>query len=133
MKISYLLLLLVLSLGFGACQIYPFNPKPSPTATASPASPTPSTPPALESNFSKQGALVAREDAWYLVWDEPGNPAANAKLNFTPQSICLLGGENKDCGLINNGPESYDRVSLEGNNNNNEVTVIKVEELKSSL
>lgn len=81
-------------------------------------------------NFSQAGALMAREDGWTLLWDEPGRMAVNIKLKFTDQSICYLGGEKKDCGLINMGPQSYDRVSVEGNRTGDEVTVTKLEELK---
>lgn len=80
-------------------------------------------------NFSKKGAAVAQEDGWVLIWDEPGQMAANVKLKFTDQSTCILGGEKKDCGLINLGPESYNRASVEGNRVGDEVTVIKMEEL----
>jgi len=81
-------------------------------------------------NFSKKGAVVAREDGWILVWDEPGRMAMNIKLKFTDQSVCILGGEKKDCGLINMGPQSYDYASVEGNESGDEVTVGKLEELK---
>jgi len=57
----------------------------------------------------------------------------DAKLKFTDQSICILGGEKKDCGVISMGPQSYDYVSVEGNKSDGEVTVIKFEELKLFL
>lgn len=87
--------------------------------------------PAIKGNFSKKGAVFAREDGWTLLWDEPGKLALNVKLKFTDQSICILGGEKKDCGLINMGPESYNRASVEGDRVGDEVTVIKMEELPS--
>jgi len=83
-----------------------------------------------QGNFSKKGAVFAREDGWTLLWDEPGRMAMNVKLKFTDQSICILGGEKKDCALINMGPQSYDYASVEGNRDDGEVTVIKLEELK---
>lgn len=82
-------------------------------------------------NFSHQGALIAKEDGWILLWDEPGRMALNVKLKFTDQSVCIFGGEKKDCGLINLGPESYNRASVEGDRVDDEVTVIKMEELPS--
>lgn len=80
-------------------------------------------------NFSKEGALFVAEERWTLLWDEPGRLALNVKLKFTDQSICYLGNEKKDCGLINMGPQSYDRVNVEGNRIDDEVTVIKLEEV----
>lgn len=87
--------------------------------------------PLAKGNFSKKGSLFAREDGWTLLWDEPGKLALNVKLKFTDQSVCILGGEKKDCGLINMGPESYNRASVEGDRVGDEVTVIKMEELPS--
>lgn len=81
-------------------------------------------------NFSREGAVMAREEGWILLWDEPGRMAMNVKLKFTDQSVCILGGEEKDCALINMGPQSYDRVKVEGNRTGDEVTVTKLEELK---
>ena len=86
--------------------------------------------PTIKVNFSKKGTLLAREDGWIFLWDEPAQLALNVKLKFTEQSVCVFGGEEKDCPLINMGPESYDYVSLEGNRNDGEVTVVKLEELK---
>lgn len=136
MKTNHLLILLILgiALGLAACTIYPSTP---PTAVPQSTSPetvssppvVPSELPAVENNFSKTGAVVSREDGWYIFWDEPGRLALNLKLIFTPQSICLLGGEKKDCGLINMGPQSYDRANVEGNQNNGQLTVTKLEEL----
>lgn len=95
-----------------------------PESTAKPETPS------AKGNFSKKGAVVAREEGWVLIWDEPGRMAMNVKLKFTDQSVCILGGEKKDCALINMGPQSYDYASVEGNRSNDEVTVIKLEELK---
>ena len=93
-------------------------------STAGPVMPT------IKVNFSKKGTLLIREDGWIFLWDEPGQLALNVKLKFTEQSVCIFGGEEKDCPLLNVGPESYDYVSLEGNRNDGEVTVVKLEELK---
>jgi len=93
-------------------------------STAGPVMPT------IKVNFSKKGTLLAREDGWIFLWDEPGQLALNVKLKFTEQSVCIFGGREKDCPLLNVGPESYDYVSLEGNRNDGEVTVVKLEELK---
>lgn len=95
-----------------------------PESTAKPETPS------IKGNFSKKGAVAAREDGWTLIWDEPGRMAMNVKLKFTDQSICFLGGEKKDCGLINMGPQSYDFVSIEGDRSDSEVMVIRLEELK---
>lgn len=84
----------------------------------------------VKGNFSQKGAVFAREDGWVLIWDEPGRMAMNVKLKFTDQSTCILGGEKKDCGLINMGPQSYDYASVEGNKSGDEVMVTKLEELK---
>jgi len=81
-------------------------------------------------NFSQKGTLIGQEDGWVLMWDEPGRLALNVKLKFTDQSICLLGDEEKDCALLNMGPESYEYVSVEGDKTDNEVIVIKLEESK---
>lgn len=96
---------------------------------ASPASPETSS---VKGNFSHEGAFFAREgeDGWTFLWDEPGRLALNVKVKFNDQSICYLGGEKEDCALINMGPKSYDRVSLEGERNGDEVTVTKLEEVK---
>jgi len=93
-------------------------------STAGPVMPT------IKVNFSKKGTLLIREDGWIFLWDEPGQLALNVKLKFTEQSVCIFGGREKDCPLLNVGPESYDYVSLEGNRNDGEVTVVKLEELK---
>ncbi len=98
-----------------------------PTTQASPAN---SEAPSVKANFSKEGAFFARDDGWTFLWDEPGRLALNVKVKFTDQSVCLLGGEKKDCALINMGPKSYDRVSLEGERNGDEVTATKLEEVK---
>lgn len=94
------------------------------------ASPTNSETPSVKANFSHEGALFAKENGWTFLWDEPGRLALNVKVKFTSKSICILGGEKKDCALINMGPESYDRVSLEGERSGDEVTAIRVEEVK---
>jgi hypothetical protein len=86
--------------------------------------------PSVVVNFTQQGSLFVRDGSWVFLWDEPGQIALNVKLKFTDQSDCILGGEEKDCGLINNGPEDYDYVSLEGNREGDEVTVVKLEELE---
>jgi len=83
--------------------------------------------PTEKGNFSQTGNLSAQEDGWSLVWDEPGRMALNVKLKFTEQSSCILGGEKKDCGLLNKDEGSY-YISVEGNRNEDEVTVIKLEE-----
>ncbi len=113
------------------------RPTPVPATEAgkptAPTSPTNSeTPSIIKSNFSHEGALFAQEgeDGWTFLWDEPGRLALNVKVKFTNQSICYLGGEKKDCALINMGPESYDRVSLEGERNGDKVTVAELEEIK---
>jgi hypothetical protein len=81
-------------------------------------------------NFSKKGTLLSREGGWVFLWDEPGRLAANVKLTFTNQSTCLFGGQEVDCDSLNNGPETYDYVGLEGNQTNGEVTVLRLEELE---
>jgi len=86
--------------------------------------------PSTKGNFSQKGAIFAGEDGWVLLWDEPGRMALTVRLIFTDKSTCIFGGEEKDCGLINMGPESYDYASVEGDRDDGEVTVIKLEELK---
>ncbi|MBU1000001.1 hypothetical protein KKE78_01210 [Patescibacteria group bacterium] len=87
-------------------------------------------PSSVKSNFSHEGAFFAGEDGWVFLWEEPGQLALTVKVKFTGQSVCRLGGGEKDCALISTGPESYDRVILEGERVGDEVTAIKVEEVK---
>ena len=111
---------------------------PEPTAKPTTVAPTSKEPeqkeksetPSTKGNFSQKGAIFAGEDGWVLLWDEPGRMALTVRLIFTDKSTCIFGGEEKDCGLINMGPESYDYASVEGNRDDGEVTVIKLEELK---
>lgn len=108
----------------------------SPTSTPSiPVSPTLASSKQTEAssitvNFSHTGSVFAQDDGWTFLWDEPGRLALNVKLKFIDQSVCYFGGEKKDCGSINMRPESYDHVALEGKRNGDEVTVIRLEELK---
>jgi len=39
-------------------------------------------------NFSKVGNLSKKENIWYLVYEEPGNPALVVKLQFDKDSVC---------------------------------------------
>lgn len=124
-KIKKLIIVIAgIAIGVG---VYTLSSNKKPTT---PASPTSSEASSIKANFSKEGAFFAREDGWILLWDEPGRLALTVKVNFTDQSECFLGGEKKDCALINMGPESYDRVSLVGNRSGDEVTVTKLEEVK---
>jgi len=100
--------------------------------TNSQISSVPQTSPVLspaKGNFTKKGNLSLQENGdLFLVWDEPGNPAANVKLKFTAQSICIIGGIGKDCNLAKTITEGSSYVEVEGNLADNKVEVIKLEE-----
>ncbi len=86
--------------------------------------------PSDKGNFSQKGNVSIQEDGGlWLVWDEPGRLALNVKLSFTGESTCILGGQKKDCGLLNKSQENY-YANVEGEKSGNEVTVDKLEEVK---
>lgn len=39
-------------------------------------------------NFSQVGNLSQKDNDWYLVYEEPGNPALAVKLQFDKDSVC---------------------------------------------
>lgn len=82
------------------------------------ASPSPeSSLPPLTINFSETGNLSKQkneldEDAWFLVYEKPGQPGLKAELIFDEESICEINGQKVDClaGNFNAG----ERVKVEG-------------------
>ncbi len=70
------------------------SPSPNPSAVV--------TIPPEELNFSKTGNLAKQknevgDDAWFLIYEEPGKPALKAELVFDEESVCEVGGQKKDC------------------------------------
>lgn len=81
-------------------------------------------------DFEKTGNLVKdnpgmEEGVWYLVFDEPGAPGSNVKLDFTESSICAEGQENNTC-----DPTQFtqgDRVKVLGQSADGMVRVMRLE------
>lgn len=71
----------------------------------------------IGTEFKSEGNLVKDNpgmtpSVWYLIYEEPGKPAALAKLIFLPSSICLVNNVQRTCDL-----QSFtqgQRVSIEG-------------------
>mgnify|MGYP006195663719 FL=1 len=52
--------------------------------------------------FEREGNLTRNNpgmepDIWYLIYEEPGQPALNTQLVFDATSICADGDENTTC------------------------------------
>ena len=93
----------------------------------------------LTADFTQTGNLdlPAESQSWYLLWDEPGNPAVNRELAFNAKdfiSLCQTGNSQTKCvdaltnGLLNEG----DRITVTGITNPsklNQVFVINITKL----
>jgi hypothetical protein len=84
---------------------------------------------AINVNFTKTGNLTKEnpEDesqAWLLLFDMPGNPAATVTLKFADDSVCNLKGSQAECAKVkfNLG----DRAEVEGEKEGQVVTVSKL-------
>lgn len=75
----------------------------------------------LEVNFSKEGALVNRENIWTLLYEEPGDPVVIVNLKFDNNSKCEMGA--CDTSKFIEGT----RVLVSGNKSGEVVTVVKME------
>jgi len=75
---------------------------------------------AIEVNFSKTGNLLDREE-WILLYEEPGNPAIDVSLKFTPASRCDLGNGESACDTSQF--ENGSLVTVKGHREDKEVTV----------
>lgn len=89
--------------------------------------------PQKRADFVKDGNLKLSGEGsematWVLLYDEPGQLALSATLILNNRSKCNFGKDEQICSEkhFENGL----RVHLEGTKNGNEVTVIKLEELK---
>jgi len=79
--------------------------------------------------FSESGNLIKnnpglKEGVWYLSYEEPGSPGLKVELDFTDESECSVGGEEKDCDNLN--LESGVRVQVNGVKENGSVKVDKL-------
>ncbi|MBD3282182.1 MAG: hypothetical protein GF387_01070 [Candidatus Portnoybacteria bacterium] len=66
------------------------------------------------------------EDTWYLIYEQPGQPALTDPLVFTSSSICAKGNENTTC-----DPEELtqgDRVRILGEETEQGIKVIRLEQ-----
>jgi len=57
---------------------------------------------AVETNFSQTGNLARNnpgmeKNTWYLLYEEPGQPAISAKLIFSDTSACQLSAKEVKC------------------------------------
>jgi len=95
--------------------------------------------PDLIANFTQTGNLSkpAESTSWYVLWEQPGNPAVNRELVFDQQNIisrCINGTSRGNCTdfLANNLMQAGDKITVEGivnPNNQNQVFVIKITKL----
>lgn len=53
-----------------------------------------------EINFSEIGNIVESEEAWDLVYEEPGKPALRVTLSFDDNSKCLDESEDQSCSSV---------------------------------
>ncbi|MDO8260860.1 MAG: PspC domain-containing protein [Candidatus Magasanikbacteria bacterium] len=87
-----------------------------------------------EINFSQSGMTVKnlpglKEDQWYLLYEEPGNPALNAELQFDMESRCGNDKRKIMCTLLSNsdyGMENGKKAEIRGTELDG---VVKVREL----
>ena len=101
---------------------------------ASVVQPIPSANQPVEINFSHEGETINWDsrtekytEDWILLWGKPGNPAVTTKLIFNAGSQCNLGQGYQLCrkDKLNNG----ERVRVEGQGNETEVIVVKLEKI----
>jgi hypothetical protein len=89
--ISIIILAVLAAAGF-----YISRPEPKSTTVDSPALNREA------DNFEQEGNLVRgnpgmKTDAWYLIYEKPGQPALNVELRFTGSSICVERGQENIC------------------------------------
>lgn len=77
-------------------------------------------------SFSETGNLVRnnpglKPDVWYLVYEESGQPALNAELRFTNDSMCVTGEDEEVCDT--DDFTQGDRVRVVGEEDDDVVTV----------
>lgn len=90
--------------------------------------------PAPAINFTYDGHLIKQgsgsdSESWTFLYEGPGAPAQTANLIFNHFSVCDLGGGEKSCQINLRQVESGTKVHLEGNKENDIVTVIKLKRL----
>lgn len=87
-----------------------------------------------EINFSKSGVTVKnfpglKSDQWYLLYEEPGEPALNAELQFDTESLCGSEERKTMCMLLSisdYGMKNGEKVEIRGIEHDD---VLKVREL----
>lgn len=95
--------------------------------------------PSLVPDFTQAGTLSkpAESTSWYILWEQPGNPAVNRELVFDQQNIlsrCLSGASQGNCTdfLANGLMQAGDRITVEGitnSNNQSQIFILKITKL----